>query len=319
MAANRHRVQTQPHSMNIDLITDHLTSSAGTSRREIIKRLGLGAAGLTGLKLLTSVAGAQETTSAAASANDIAVLQFALNLEYLEAEYYTYAVSGHGIAEAGVGVNGKGKFGPTLIKSNPKVPFDNDIIRNYAWEIAQDERAHVQFIRETLQSLGVTPVAKPAIDLQESWNALAKAAGIGSSFDPFASTINFLLGAFVFEDVGVTAYRGAAPLLTNKTILSAAAGILGTEAYHAGNIRTVLIGKDSYGINGTVRKISDLRDALDGAVDDDQGIVYNGLQNLVPTDDNGIVFARTARQVLNIVYFAPGANAGGFFPNGINS
>ena len=305
--------------MNIDAITNQMTSSLGASRRQVIKRLGLGAAGLTGLRFLTSGASAQETTSAAASATDIAVLQFALNLEYLEAEYYTYAVSGHGIAEEGVGVSGKGNFGPTLVKPNPRVPFDNDVIASYAWEIARDERAHVTFIRKTLQSLGVTPVAKPAIDLKDSWNALARAAGISSTFDPFASTINFLLGAFVFEDVGVTAYHGAAPLLSNKAILSAAAGILGTEAYHAGNIRTVLIGQNSYDINGAVRKISNLRDALDGAVDDDQGIVLDGRRNLVPTDENGITFARTVRQVLNIVYFAPGAQKGGFFPNGVNS
>jgi Ferritin-like domain len=139
------------------------------------------------------------------------------------------------------------------------------------------------------------------------------------AFDPFASDINFLLGAFVFEDVGVTAYRGAAPLLTNKQVLSGAAGLLGTEAYHASNIRTVLYLQHSQQVIEDTRKISNLRDALDLDGDDDQPIVLNGSANIVPTDKNGLVFARTMRQVLNIVYFAPGAQRGGFFPQGINT
>jgi hypothetical protein len=38
----------------------------------------------------------------------------------------------------------------------------------------------------------------------------------------------------------------------------------------------------------------------------------------VPTDANGLVFARTVAQVLAIVYFSPTATSGGFFPNGVN-
>ncbi|PZR80139.1 MAG: hypothetical protein DLM52_00015 [Chthoniobacterales bacterium] len=300
--------------MNLESIATELEVS-GTSRRQMLKRLGLGAAGLTGLNLLASAAKGQTTDS---SSQDVTVLQFALNLEYLEAEYYTYATTGRGIEAAGVGTSGQGTPGPTLVKPNPRVPFSDPDVRDYALEIAQDERHHVTFIRSALQSLGVTPAAKPTIDLKNSWNALAQAAGIGNSFDPFANDVNFLLGAFVFEDVGVTAYHGGATLLFNRTVLGAAAGILGTEAYHAGIIREQLYSYHSNQINSIVQKISNTRDALDGPSDDDQGIVRNGMANLVPTDNNGITFARSVRQVLNIVYFAPGATSGGFFPNGIN-
>ena len=308
--------------MDIDFVKQQLGAAGATNRRQALKRLGLGAAGLTGLTLLAPrVQGDPGGKDSKTTADDIAVLQFALNLEYLEAEYYTYAVTGSGIEQAGASIFGSGNAGPTSVKANPRVPFADANVRQYAEEIAADEIAHVNFIRAALQSLGVTPVAKPAIDLNGAWNTLAQAAGLvpaGGTFDPFANDVNFLLGAFVFEDVGVTAYRGAATLLSNKNVLSAAAGILGVEAYHAGIIRSELFDQGA-AIIAAVQKISDTRDALDGPADLDQGLTMtNGAANLVPTDANGIAFARTVQQVLNIVYFAPDATSGGFFPNGIN-
>lgn len=300
--------------MNPNLVSETLTSPLGTSRRRMLKTLGAGALGVAGMRMLTGSAKAAVPTTM-----DTDILQFALNLEYLEAEYYLYGTTGMGLSNSDIG--GSGTAGTTTIKANAKVPFPTVEFGEYAREIAVDERRHVEYLRSTLLSLGVTPVARPKLDLLNSFNTLAQAAGIGSSFDPFANEVNFILGAFIFEDVGVTAYHGAAGLLSDSSIISAAAGVLAVEAYHSGNIRNIIFGLGSSAIT-TAQKISDLRDTLSGPGDDDQGVTFNGTPtgaaNIVPTDNNGLAYARTTRQVLNIVYGAVGATSGLFFPNGFN-
>jgi hypothetical protein len=304
--------------MDSKLVSETLTSLRGTSRRQALKTLGTGALGLAGLRLLTGSAQAADFGNSV-STSDTDILQFALNLEYLEAEYYLYATTGAGLSATDTAGPG---FGATTIKSNPKTPFPTPAFGEYAREIAADEKHHVQYLRSTLTSLGIVPVGKPAINLESSFNTAAQAAGIGSSFDPFASQANFILGAFVFEDVGVTAYHGAAGLLMDSGLITAAAGVLAVEAYHASNIRTTIFSQLGASAIGIAQKISNLRDTLDGAGDDDQGVTFNslptGAANIVPTDSNGLAFARTTRQVLNIVYGAMGASSGLFFPNGMN-
>jgi hypothetical protein len=248
--------------------------------------------------------------------SDATILNFALNLEYLEAEFYLRATGSRLPDEMTTGTGTRGE-----VSGGRPVQFQNPVIAKFAAEIAADERAHVAFLRG---ALGSAAASRPAISLDQSFTAAATAAGLikaGESFDPYESDLNFLFAAFIFEDVGVTAFKGAAPFISNKTYLEAAAGLLATEAYHAGIVRTSLYneGMIDNAVFTAVQKISDVRGAVDGVGGDDQSIGTATDLNLVPTDAKGAAFGRSPEHILNIVYLTPErATSGGFYPNGLN-
>jgi hypothetical protein len=143
------------------------------------------------------------------SAADVeGVLQFALTLEYLEAEFYT-----KGVAAAGLIPSGAALGAITAIRDH--------------------ENQHVAFLKTALMSMGKTPVNKPVFDFS---------AGNGSNTGPFANVFSdydtFLAVAQTFEDTGVRAYKGQAPaLIGSGGVLTAALNIHSVEARHAAHIR----------------------------------------------------------------------------------
>ncbi|TPG14177.1 ferritin-like domain-containing protein [Sphingomonas koreensis] len=297
-------------------------------RREFFRT----ALGATAVAAAGAAAIGWEASAGAQTVTDADVLNFALNLEYLEANFYSWAVFGHAISSDMV--SGTGTLGTA--SGGQQVNFTDPVVQAYAREIAQDELNHVSFLRT---QLGSSAVAQPKIDISVGANSAfskaAVAAGLinsGQTFNPYSSDENFLLGAFIFEDVGVTAYKGAAPLISNTAYLQAAAGILAVEAYHAATVRGALYRKGvaTPSLRTSADKISDARDSLDGTTgpsnDIDQGISpitptdgSGTASNIVPTDQNGITYSRTTGQVLNIVYLNDAQVAkGGFFPNGLN-
>ncbi|WP_267414255.1 MULTISPECIES: ferritin-like domain-containing protein [unclassified Sphingomonas] len=311
---------------------------ARNARRRFLRMCG-GAAAMAGTLSLLSACGDDDddnatpaptptpTPTPTAAVTDIDILNFALNLEYLEGSYYSQAAFGQPVSTslaAGTGTQG-------AVTGGRQVAFTDPLVAEYAREIAFDEIDHITFLRTQLAGYAVAmPAINIAGDATGAFTAAARAAGVigaTDTFDPYASDENFLLGAYLLSDVGVTAYRGSAKLITSKVFLEAAAGILATECYHDAAIRGTLYAKGLTRpvIYTNVQKISDARDSLDGTTDLDQGIgtapSTDGslTANIVPTDSNGIVLGRTAGQVLNIAYLNKAAvSSGGFFPAGVN-
>lgn len=252
------------------------------NRRSFVRKLGIASAAASAAFVFKP----GEADAASSHPNDVDILNFALNLEYLEAEFYTVATTGKDIEDIGIGTSGNGKRGPTY--GGHKVTFSNKITEAVAAEIAFDEQAHVKLLRAALDGAAI---AKPEINLD--------ALGFG-----FGSQQAFLTLARIFEDIGVTAYGGAAPLISSKAILATAARILATEAEHVGNIRLQVAQMDI--------STSPPLDSVD-VLPPPCGTKYFSVNN------EGLTAVRTPGQVLFLAFGGKGnATSGGFFPDGVN-
>jgi hypothetical protein len=180
-----------------------------SSRRKV---LSFGAASLAGLMLASTTRSAK----AAATYSDNDILNFALNLEYLEANFYYLAAFGctidkpnaaaiaAGAPAAGIPISLSGGVGTAgTVTGGSMVPFTTIQVGSYAVETAIEEGKHVLALQG---ALGTMAVNQPAINLAGgtggSFGELAQAATITTdqSFSPYAAEADFLIGAYVFVD-----------------------------------------------------------------------------------------------------------------------
>ncbi len=254
-------------------------------RRSFLSTLGLAGAAV-GVGAMTGCSNdGPVTLTNGTTPSVLDVLNFALNLEYLEASFYLYVTTGSGLPTADMGVS------PGAVTGGAKVSFVNPVVASLANQLATHEREHVEFLRSTISAVGGTPVDMPALNL---------AAG-----GAVTSDATFLAAARQLEAVGVSAYIGGAQYLTSSvTALNYAAQILDTEAQHSGFVRELCI------VNGITSPAVDSQDMPPTS---------SQIFNTSPT--TGLNPVRTTSQVLQIVYGAVGSlgvTKGGFFPNGLN-
>lgn len=250
------------------------------------------------------------TPSPTSSTNaDRATINVALQLEYLQAQYFSYATTGAGVpADLLTGTGAAGG-----VTGGAPVTFADPFVAACAREIAADSQRRIAYLRGIITA---EAVAQPAINISGAPDGPFSAA-VGETFNPYADDGSFLLGAFFLQDVIVTAYKGLLPLINVGATRTGFAGILGAQSYHAGLIRTELYRDPA--LRARAGRFSDRRDALDGAGDLDQGVAVDGAANITPADGNGIAFSRTGPRALNVLYInAASVEAGGFFPAGLN-
>ncbi len=274
--------------MKKELISNLIPKAS--NRRRLLQKLSVaGAAVAAG-----AVMGEKKLMAASAPTPED-VVQFALNLEYLEAEFYSVATTGKTLEQRGYDFTGTGKLGAT-ITSYGQVNLGNNIILTSAVvkDIAADELAHVLLLRKALMENGTTPIAKPAINL----DALAPK---GASL---ANQQTFLVLSRIFEDIGVSAYTGGAPYLSGSAYLQTAARIAAVEGEHVANIRL------------QIARLGIPTMAIDGA----DVIPPPSGSNFFSTNiANGLCAIRTPGEVLYQAYGGKaGVSAGGFFPSGVN-
>ncbi len=265
------------------------------NRRRFLSSLAVAgaAAGTLGLAGCSSGSGTTPvTTSSTPSVTD--VLNFALNLEYLEANFYTYLSTGAGIS----GVVSNLPSGSGTVTGGAQYTATDPVVQSLIQQLAQHEQEHVSLIITTIQGLGGTAVAQPDLNLAAKGTPTSDAMLVALARE--------------LETVGVSAYEGGVPyLVSNTMILTYAAQIHDTEAQHEGFMREYCIA------NGITS----------GAVDtQDIPPTSTTVFNTDPT--TGLNTVRTPQQVLGIVYGvtsaatsatpATGITSGGFFPNGMN-
>ncbi|RRA47611.1 ferritin-like domain-containing protein [Acidipila sp. EB88] len=237
---------------------------------------------------------------AATGPSIVDVLNFALNLEYLEANLYIAASGSDPISVGdGGGAPVLGAPSGSTLGLNPQTlaTFQN---------LAIDETHHITLLRALIFQLGGTPINQPEIDYT-----------LGGKMS-ITNVTQLLAVTRQFTAVGTSAYTGGAQyLVSNPFVLTGAAQILGTESQHLGGVNFLC---DALGVT------SPPVDALDYPP-----VVPNTYFTLTPTNalSTGPALGpvRTPAQVLGIVYGVStastttppaGITAGGFFPKGLN-
>ncbi|PWA43780.1 hypothetical protein CTI12_AA532470 [Artemisia annua] len=143
--------------------------------------------------------------------SDINLLEFPLNLEYFEAEFFLFGALGWGLDYIQPNLTGGGPPPIGARRANLS-PLIRDIIAQFGYQ----EVGHLRAIKSTVPGF-----PRPLLNLRKEAFANVMNSAFGRPlyplFDPYANDINYLLACYVIPYVGLTGYVGANPLLQSFT------------------------------------------------------------------------------------------------------
>ena len=259
-------------------ITEVVKSAAVITRRDALAKSAYGTGTFAMAMKLGSIplALAALPKGALAQSTPLEVLEFALLLENLEAEFYL-AVLGQSTSTA---------FNSAFAPVRGQLSTDEVAVFD---QIRKHEVAHVAYLRSAISNLGATPTTYTPANFDFT-------GGNGSGSGPFAAATTdkgFLLAAAqAFEDTGVRAYKGqAGNLMGSNALLEAALRIHSVEARHAAQIRklranagvsieaTGTITQEESGISGVPNGGQAVVDMIYDGEGNTSHVVFNGSAN----------------------------------------
>ncbi|KAJ4713087.1 Desiccation-related protein PCC13-62 [Melia azedarach] len=278
--------------------------------------------------LLTIPGAIVSTPTSPKQVDDKDLIHIALNLEFLETEFFLNGALGKGLDS----------IAPQLAEGGPppvgakKANLDF-LTKNIIEEFGYQEVGH---LRAIISTVGGFP--RPQLDLraQNFAKIFDQVAGykLVPPFDPYFNAMNYLLASYAIPYVGLVGYVGTIPNLVNSTSRRLVAGLLGVESGQDAVIRALLYQRANekvfpyhITVSDFTNRISNLRNRLGMTGNKDEGLIVprelgaeNRTQsNILSADANSLSYSRTPPEIFRIVYGTGSENKpGGFFPNGAN-
>ncbi|RYR12602.1 hypothetical protein Ahy_B04g070067 isoform H [Arachis hypogaea] len=227
--------------------------------------------------------------------SDADLIEVALNLEYLEAEFFLYGAEGYGLDVVNPNLT---EGGPSPIGG--KIADLSPLIKDIIFQFGLQEVGHLRAIKSTVRGF-----SRPLLNISSAIfgqiinNAFGKR--LEPPFDPYANDINYLIASYVIPYVGLNGYVGANPLLQSATAKAS--------------------------VTEFTNRISNLRNKLGREGIKDEGLVVPkelGAEgevtgNILSANDYSLSYPRTPKEILRIVYGTGDEHVpGGFYPLGAN-